>query len=36
MLLKADSWMTPLPALALLALGSWFICGRLHRVYLWL
>jgi hypothetical protein len=36
MLLGADTWLTPLPALAILGLGTWFICGQLHRVYLWL
>ncbi|GHV88195.1 hypothetical protein AGMMS50267_05550 [Spirochaetia bacterium] len=36
LLLKADTWIAPLPGLAILALGTWFICGRLHRVYLWL
>jgi hypothetical protein len=36
MLLWADTWISPLPGLALLAAGTWFICSRLHRVYLWL
>jgi hypothetical protein len=36
MLLNADTWVTPLPALVILALGTWFICTQLHRVYLWL
>jgi hypothetical protein len=35
-LLNADTWLTPLPGLAILSLGTWFICTRLHRVYLWL
>ncbi|GHU05358.1 hypothetical protein FACS1894147_11450 [Spirochaetia bacterium] len=35
-LLSADNWITPLPGLLLLALGVWFICTRLHRIYLWL
>ena len=36
MLLNADTWITPLPALGILVLGTWFICTQLHRVYLWL
>jgi hypothetical protein len=36
MIISADTWVTPLPALGILALGTWFICTRLHRVYLWL
>jgi hypothetical protein len=35
-LLAADTWITPLPGLALLAAGTWIICVQLHRVYLWL
>jgi hypothetical protein len=35
-LLNADTWITPLPGLAILSVGTWFICTRLHRVYLWL
>jgi hypothetical protein len=35
-LLTADTWITPLPGLALLAAGTWIICVQLHRVYLWL
>jgi hypothetical protein len=36
MLFSADTWITPLPALLLLAGGTWIICVQLHRVYLWL
>jgi hypothetical protein len=36
LLFSADTWVTPLPALALLAAGTWLICVQLHRVYLWL
>jgi hypothetical protein len=36
LLLGADTWITPFPALAILILGTWFICSQLHRVYLWL
>jgi hypothetical protein len=35
-LLGADTWASPLPALLLLAAGTWFICTQLHKVYLWL
>jgi hypothetical protein len=36
LLLTADTWATPLPGLAILLAGTWFICNQLHRVYLWL
>jgi hypothetical protein len=35
-LLSADTWITPLPSMALLVAGTWIICAELHRVYLWL
>jgi hypothetical protein len=35
-LLSADAWLIPLPALMLLTLGTWIFCTRLHQVYLWL
>jgi hypothetical protein len=35
-LFSADTWITPLPALLLLAGGTWIICVQLHHVYLWL
>jgi hypothetical protein len=35
-LLNADTWATPFPGLAILIVGTWFICSQLHRVYLWL
>jgi hypothetical protein len=34
-LLNADTWITPLPGLAVISAGTWFICTRLHRIYLW-
>jgi hypothetical protein len=34
-LLSADTWITPFSGILILALGTWFICTRLHRVYLW-
>jgi hypothetical protein len=36
LLFTADTWVTPFPGLAILAMGTWFICNQLHRVYLWL
>jgi hypothetical protein len=36
MLLSADTWISPAPALIFLALGTWLICTHLHHVYLWL
>jgi hypothetical protein len=35
-LLSADTWVSPFPAILLLAAGTWFICTQLHKVYLWL
>jgi hypothetical protein len=35
-LLHADDWLTPLPGLMILGLGTWFFCTRLHQIYLWL
>jgi hypothetical protein len=36
LVLRADTWLTPLPGLVCLALGTLFICGKLRQVYLWL
>ncbi|GHV87134.1 hypothetical protein AGMMS50255_4300 [Spirochaetia bacterium] len=36
LLLSADTWVTPLSGLLTLIAGTWFICTRLHKVYLWL
>jgi hypothetical protein len=36
MLFSTDTWITPLPALLLLAGGTWITCVQLHHVYLWL
>jgi hypothetical protein len=36
LLYSADTWLTPLPALIALVIGTWLICTRLHQVYLWL
>lgn len=35
-LLSSDTWITPLPGFLLLSAGTWFVCSRLHRMYLWL
>ena len=35
-LLLSDTWLSPLPGLALLAAGTWLVCSRLHKEYLWL
>jgi hypothetical protein len=34
-LVNADTWVAPFASLLLLSLGTWFICTRLHSVYLW-
>jgi hypothetical protein len=35
-LLHADTWAALVPGLLLLAVGTWFVCTKLHKVYLWL
>jgi hypothetical protein len=35
-MLLSDTWITPLPGLLLLGIGTWFVCAKLHREYLWL
>jgi hypothetical protein len=35
-LLSADTWAGPIPALLFLGAGTWLICIQLHKVYLWL
>ena len=35
-LVKSDTLITPLPGLLLLSAGTWLICSRLHKEYLWL
>ena len=34
--LNSDTWITPIPGLLLLAIGTWFVSSRLHREYLWI
>jgi hypothetical protein len=36
LLLNADTWASPLPGILLLSAGMWYICTRLHKIYLWL
>jgi hypothetical protein len=36
LLLNADTWATPFVGIALLGVGTWLICTKLHGVYLWL
>jgi hypothetical protein len=35
-LLYADAWVSPLPALIVLGAGTWLFCTRLHQIYLWI
>jgi hypothetical protein len=35
-LLNADAWAVLPTGLALLAIGTWLICTKLHKIYLWL
>jgi hypothetical protein len=35
-LLGGDTWISPLPGLLILSLGTWLVCIKLHRIYLWL
>jgi hypothetical protein len=35
-LLSGDTWISPLPGVLLLGVGTWLICTQLHKVYLWL
>jgi hypothetical protein len=36
LVIGADTWVTPLPGIAMLAAGTWISTARLHQVYLWL
>jgi hypothetical protein len=36
LLLSADTWVSPISGILLLSIGMWFICTRLHKIYLWL
>jgi len=35
-LLGTDNWLGPVPGIALLSIGTWLICSKLHKIYLWL
>jgi len=35
-LLNTDNWIGPLPGIALLSIGTVFICSKLHKIHLWL
>jgi len=35
LMLNSDTWITPLPGLILLSAGTWIVCIRLHKEYLW-
>ena len=35
-LLTADTWAGPATGPAILALGTWLICKKIHKIYLWL
>ena len=36
LLINADTWIVSAPGFAILLLGTWFICKKLHQVYMWL
>jgi hypothetical protein len=36
LLLSADTWISPVSGILFLSFGIWFICTRLHKIYLWL
>ena len=36
LLIKSDTWITPLPGLIILSVGTWLVSSRLHKEYLWL
>ena len=36
MLIYSDTWITPVPGLIFLIVGTWLVCSRLHLEYLWL
>ena len=35
-LLSSDTWLSPFFGLLILSLGTWLVCVKLHRIYLWL
>ena len=36
MLFCSDTWVSPFPGLFILSFGTWLVCIRFHRLYLWL
>jgi hypothetical protein len=34
-LINSDTWISPVPGLVILSLGTWFVCTKLHKIYLW-
>jgi hypothetical protein len=36
MLLGADNWAASAAGIVLLSIGIWFVCSKLHKIYLWL
>ena len=36
LLFSADTWLSPIPAITMLIIGTYLITNRLHKVYLWL
>jgi hypothetical protein len=36
LLLHFDIWAGVIPGILLLSFGTWFICSKLHKIYLWL
>nr|AXS01207.1 hypothetical protein [uncultured bacterium] len=35
-LLYFDNWAGPVPGILMMSFGMWFVCSKLHRIYLWL
>jgi hypothetical protein len=35
-LIRADTWLLPLPGFVLLLCGAWFMGSSIHKIYLWL
>nr|AGS52640.1 hypothetical protein [uncultured bacterium contig00043] len=35
-LLYSDNWAGPILGILMLSIGTWFVCSKLHKIYLWL
>ena len=35
-LFGSDTWISPVPGLILVSIGTWLVCSKFHRIYLWL